>query len=1134
MDQYPVDQTQQLAPLVGVSLGEGGHVDIVKAQLEKSNIAHRVWDNSILKNRIPTAKYILRYDSESSIFEDVQRHKKKSAKKHSVLSPFNPESDLFPNGIISNAWFRKYTYELPCTLIAFHNMGKSADQDDGLARLLLDSRLKYAEHGIRYVAIIVSSTPDPDDDNPRIALLRQVSGLAKLSGLFYLNVAVQTLNRDADILVSTVLNTVKSSAMDFYSAIDFLVRQRYKKYYSIPNSKVDTEIALDPKFLETRNFVKLAILAEIMHPHNAEPSLEVLENAHESLVSILLDHSPEFVLRSVSPHDANLYRQFRVTLDVIAFHLCRGYFSIEEPVVALRKVEAHIANVTSLAPSKSHDNWISLQYQWLAELMEKLPPGVLEKLSLPKSLKKGANSSVFYYGGISFHDSLDSRVTTQIPLLYLKAALLLSHESPSPITYPKLQNVVEKRIQLLETARAANKEWGNLKSVESYIGWLIAETYLDNGDSKLSVEQLKALVNAEGVWKSVCNSSRLRIAALDTDSSLTHIVRLALDGLESEIPGGHHDVTLSESVDCVDLDVSIFNENLSQETFAYDTVITQIKINVKQPQLKHVSSVLKLKSLDVEFLDRKLLIEISDSDEAIQKVDITDKTEVQCAISENGVLQLSDLLSVSGLVAVKSITAHFQFTITSGQNQIDASLRSAQIPKSTAKYITVYHEEGKALLGKKLRLWGRPASQIDVKSYRPDIGVKMSMPSSSIIVGEEVQLPLRLNFNRPSLPHLNFKEVFLESRTQVKVHGEIVDNLLIQASWEGMKDDEPVSILDFVNSTESKTVRTLRLSVRKPPTSQSIASLELSIHLNIGISVHEAAGTVSTYELETYELPLLDNAYETKIAMVPASDNGILHMPNPFVLNADGATAEDVSIPLPVRYWNAKVLVIDKYGLIASGAIEVDPGDIFVKSTNPDIEIKYLEPSKLENSFVQPFVTKFRHRLTHRNVVVQASAQTQWKRKGSDRVTIQATDEKELSLALQDPRLLFQPEVSGNVAHLRYTIENPTPRILTFTYELRTNELGNTSWLFEEQANLIPFRLNAFSVLPFSHFAINFTGSFAEDPASNYVELPQLQVYDVNYRVTLPPLPINENAIFQGGKLVLKTRPTGIEENQVN
>lgn len=1130
MDQYPADQTQQLAPLVGVSLGEGGYVNVVKTQLERFNIAHRVWDNSILKNRIPTAKYILRFDNESKIFEDVQRHKKKSAKAHSVLSPFNPESDLFPNGIISNAWFKKYTYELPCTLIAFHNIGKTADQDDVLARLLLDSRLKFAEHGIRYVAIIVSSTPDPDEDNLRIALLRQVSGLAKLSGLFYLNVAAQTLNRDADILVSTVLNTVKNSAMDFYSAIDFLVRQRYKKYYSIPNSNVDTEIALDPKFLETRNFVKLAILAEVMHPHNAEPSLEILENAHESLVSILLDHSAEFVLRSVSPHDANLYRQFRVTLDVIAFHLCRGYFSIEEPVVALRKVEAHIANVTSLAPSRSHGNWISLQYQWLAELMEKLLPGVLEKINLPKDLKKGANTSVFYYGGISFHDSLECKVTTQIPLLYLKAALLLSSEAPSPISYPKLQNVTEKRIQLLETARAANKARGNLKSIESYIAWQIAETYLESGDTKLSVEQLKALISAEGVWKSVANSSRLKIAALDADSSLTHIVRLALDGSESEIPGGNHEISLSESVDCVDLDISMFNENLSQDTFAYDTVVIQIQINVKQPQLARMNSTLKLKSLDVEFLDRTLLIKILDSDQAIQKVDVTDKTEVTCALSENGILQLSQLLSVSGTVAVKSVTSHFQFIVTSGQNQIDASLQNTQSPKNTAKFLTVYHEENKAVVGKKLRLWGRPASQIEVKSYRPDIGVKMSMPSSSIIVGEEVQLPLRLHFNRPSLPHLNFKEVLLESRTQVRVQGEIVENLLIQASWEGMKDDEPVSILDFVNSTDTKTIRTLRLSVRKPPTSQSIGNLELTIHLNIAISVHEAAGTVSLYELEAYELPLLDNAYETTISMVPASDDGSLHMPNPFVLNADGATAEDVSIPLPVRYWNAKVLVIDKYGILASGAIEVEPGDIFVKSTNPDIEIKYLEPFKSEGYFAQPFITKCRHRLTHRNVIVQTSAQTHWTRKGSDKTAMQATDEKELSLALQDPRVLFQPEVSGNVALLKYTIENPTPRILTFTYELRANELGNSSWLFEEKDNLIPFRLNAFSVLPFSHFAINFTGTFADDPAVNFVELPQLQVYDVNYRVTLPPLPINENAIFQGGKLVLKTRLARTEE----
>ena len=54
----------------------------------------------------------------------------------------------------------------------------------------------------------------------------------------------------------------------------------------------------------------------------------------------------------------------------MAFHIVRGYLSIEEPLKAL-KHQTHILNVKSVIneDSSHSSNWESIQYEWLAQLM---------------------------------------------------------------------------------------------------------------------------------------------------------------------------------------------------------------------------------------------------------------------------------------------------------------------------------------------------------------------------------------------------------------------------------------------------------------------------------------------------------------------------------------------------------------------------------------------------------------------------------------------------------------------------------------------------------------------------------------------------------------------------------------------
>lgn len=110
---------------------------------------------------------------------------------------------------------------------------------------------------------------------------------------------------------------------------------------------------------------------------------------------------------------------------------------------------------------------------------------------------------------------------------------------------------------------------------------------------------------------------------------------------------------------------------------------------------------------------------------------------------------------------------------------------------------------------------------------------------------------------------------------------------------------------------------------------------------------------------------------------------------------------------------------------------------------------------------------------------------------------------------------------------LKYVIENPTSRIFTFTTSLTTEEsaLRGVNWKFEDDSNIVPLKQGAFPVLPFSRHEMVFTGTYEvdEDEAIEQVELPQMHVYDLNYKVSLPTLPVSESVVARAERLYMKT-----------
>lgn len=246
MEFYEQCQIQQVAPLITLSLHELNATSHLKCHLRKSDIANCVWDNSILKNRLLSAKYILEFCDEETARARIETRPKEDG-AHSLISPFNVESDLFPNGILSEQWFLKYTRDVPFAFVQTHLLDDDPTTDEALGLALAAKRQEYASFGVKYVAVLLSDG-DPIADQDRVDKLRLVSGLPRLTGIFYLNADPETLERDCGILASSIFSNLKALAADFYSGVEARIKQRYKKYYTMPSfDNVDTKISLTPR-----------------------------------------------------------------------------------------------------------------------------------------------------------------------------------------------------------------------------------------------------------------------------------------------------------------------------------------------------------------------------------------------------------------------------------------------------------------------------------------------------------------------------------------------------------------------------------------------------------------------------------------------------------------------------------------------------------------------------------------------------------------------------------------------------------------------------------------------------------------------------------------------------------------------
>lgn len=1207
MDKYNHKFVELVAPLVCVQLPKDtGVYGSLITSFNQFDISHKIWDNSVLKNRLLNTKFLINCQISLTPDQLPVLLDEKSPEEHSLLSPFNVKSDLFPNGVLSDKWMDKYRSVKPFAFIQVFELLDDPDTDEALAAKLNDLKNSYSKLNIKFIGIIISQSNDLLVDDTRVTKLRQLTGLTRLTGLLYLNSSnSEGVDKEADLLVTGLLSNIKSSGADFYKNIEHSIKNRHKKYYSIPSSNnVDTTVELTPKFLESRNLLKQGFISQFAQPHNLDACIKPFEMGYQILIEILSENYFEFSKDKVSSHDLELYKQLRTLIDIVAFNIIRAYLSIEEPIIALKKHAAHILNIINAVNNKIDlHQWISIQYEWLSELLTLVPKSILTNTSIASYRKKHKNSKIVrFFGGIKI-DNGTTEILLNPGLIYMKAVSYLAKSSTkngdNDLDYLKcyadLQSITRQKLSLLhkasDTVKLIDGDDASVESTLKYINFLLAEEYISDKilpkDIDKAIEHYHKAMADLGSWDIICSTifERLLRCYLDLenmDEALKLVLSIPSAKLPQVAPNHSGSIDLSRVSEKVSLDNSLFEiktlftdaktcRGVSDDVTVFDELVVQAYITPKVTG--DISHWFKDDDISVSLLVDSIVVkfEMADnkgSSKGLHDMRITNVGSVPNLslqkVGESGtanlimfnkesnhnckVVELSQSVQKSGVYKISQLEVQSRMLIESLKKTIEVS-NSTVLDEDSLKQPELYtwyykSNANESLISVPVELKDPLHRTVSVNPVKPNVIVTMNSTNiNAIILGEKLCIPLQIEFKNEK--KLNYSELSLSPRVKVECNEEEGLSLMSPTvNFEGLKDDEPLILKELDKSNikdinlfvgiHSSSLHAEEVLKQKSDKSykividlKTLVTEEPENDLEYNMTTPRENTTMypmAIYDTAHYELPVLNVPFKCKFAIRPRYREGEANdMPNPFILHDD--EQNHLSMPIVTRLWQGYLTLIDNLPE-DNDNLDVMDIDFSLKTKNSEILVEVLPD---DNKYQQQFTTKSKNGVSHRNVNVNASARIKWKRQTSKDINEFETEEWDILLPLSDPRVLLtvdklEPEHENNKAvKLKYIIENPTPRIFSFSTKL-VDENDRFIWNFDDdERNILPLSQPKFPVLPFNRYIMEYYARY--NSGEEMIQLPLLKVYDVQYKVSLPTLPVandisirDNNTLYWKGK----------------
>ncbi|KAK9365001.1 Gryzun, putative trafficking through golgi-domain-containing protein [Lipomyces kononenkoae] len=1071
----------------------------------------------------------------------------KSPSVHSPLSPLSPESPLFPDGIISQFWLRKYRNLLPAVFVSFHEISTESEgaksKDNDLVKELNDLKKQFSERNIKFVAVVVSqkSILQSIDLNDRISYLRKNTGLDAKSGLFFLPpysaIEIQAFAKE-------LKQALYPFALDFYSIL--LKHARRKRGRNggsqsppLPNGQ------LSAAGWNIRYEFKQAAFAE--YRQEQDVAIKLYGIAYESL----LDH-----FHSI-PIDSPRWNEARMLLDSVAFKILKCNLYQCQPVMAQKVFNVHIESVTALVERNfsskdtySYFAWKAQQYWLLAQLLDLVPEDISPR-SVPFT---GVNSTVvgpdFPSANVLHHSGFQYLCAARLTIERSRRATAKSLSGPiDSYLVPSRENEqnfdhTRLVLSLMETAytRFSNVD-GSQTRMQAHIAHEIAQIHFKEGNY---VDALKYFHLAESgyrreKWYNVLGSmiSEAIVSARKCGDNF-ELVKLQLESLSKEFAPWNSgvkniseflvgsEVAGAEPVYSVDSDsiVSFVDAHfafMAAEAHLATTVVGQLTL---RSQHTPAVAAIRISSLQLNFIGGMKPIVITHDDilpgSRAQKLEILDITGEVSNSKANLVFQPGEVRTFEISLPIKTLGTFTASSLTvtfdekSFTAKLEVQLASVPFDEALSKW---WIEDGGKLYSQ--RLTSSLPRSIKIIPKQPHVDIISGLKGPAYI-GEQLAIPLTITSREE-------EDLKLSVRVDVQ---NVEGQFNVPITWIGSDSSSDVIELGTVrpsSSVESK------FSISMPA---SVCDLVVDVTVTYQLlSEPEIAITKS----HTIDLPVIfpfQVSYDLTPRIYPH------RWPSPFFVY----DFESHSPPITKRWCLSAVIEAVDFQNLEVRDYDFGLSNVVgVRCDLLDDKPKALpRESASSDAYRYNFIIDVTNNDATEKRIATADAQLRlsWRRTNMGSDSNEMVDNSftlptlKLTFPLLEPRVLMDVEsTSSEKVHLVYFIENATSHLLTFSVTLDLNndmslsypirhQMRQQSYLkdFDEHDHAsvqekIPLQHANFAyegakqvgvrVLPYTARRLDYD-LLPLAVTSGWQRVPALRVYDTHFKKSLSVFPASE------------------------
>jgi len=287
---------------------------------------------------------------------------------HSEISPLNPNSPLYPKGIMSSLWIQKYTSQIPCTMILFTDMFEynvndqsgmqEKDYDKIITNEIIERKKNCQERGIKLIVIVLIKYNETELSriDEKVNFYRKTCGLDAKNTIFVIPYGSNPIE-----LISNIKKTIYEPSINYYRELNRRIKKKKSKH--VPSNPLFSTAStpmpdgtLSVSGWNVRYDLKSGFIAEFRQ--DMDIAIKNYENAYLELRN-MFDSNPtnsnNNLTKPILDQNSKEWDEAKMLADCINIKICQLYLYKEQPLSAFSQFQTHIQKYKTL-PEHIKDN----------------------------------------------------------------------------------------------------------------------------------------------------------------------------------------------------------------------------------------------------------------------------------------------------------------------------------------------------------------------------------------------------------------------------------------------------------------------------------------------------------------------------------------------------------------------------------------------------------------------------------------------------------------------------------------------------------------------------------------------------------------------------------------------------------